>query len=91
MIESFSVKEEKFIDEIYYVNLGVTFNKKKIFNYLEKKNVFPSVPNKKKFILFPIIIEENNDNLIAFSENILFNDWNKYNKTTNLLKYLLTT
>ena len=29
MIESFSIKEEKFIDEIYYVNMGVTFNKKK--------------------------------------------------------------
>ena len=31
MIESFSVKEEKFIDETYYVNLGVAFNKKKNF------------------------------------------------------------
>ena len=49
MIDSFSVKEEKFIDESYYVNLGVTFNKKKIFNYLENKNVLPSVPNRKKF------------------------------------------
>ena len=29
MIESFSIKEEKFIDEVYYVNLGVSFNKKK--------------------------------------------------------------
>ena len=38
MIESFSVKEEKFIDETYYVNLGVAFNKKKILNYLENKN-----------------------------------------------------
>ena len=30
MIESFSIKEEKFIDEIYYVNLGVSFNKKSL-------------------------------------------------------------
>ena len=29
MIESFSIKEEKFINKIYYVNLGVSFNKKK--------------------------------------------------------------
>ena len=40
MIESFSIKEEKFVDEIYYVNLGVSFNKKKIFNYLKKKIFF---------------------------------------------------
>ena len=31
MIESFTIKEEKFIDEIYYVNLGVSFNKNKVF------------------------------------------------------------
>ena len=28
MIDTFSIKQEKFIDEIYYVNLGVSFNKK---------------------------------------------------------------
>ena len=50
MIESFSIKEEKFIDEIYYVNLGVSFNKKKVYNYLESKNIFPSIPKKKNFI-----------------------------------------
>ena len=31
MIESFSIKEEKFINEIYYLNLGVSFSKKKNF------------------------------------------------------------
>ena len=31
MIDNFSIKEEKFIDDIYYVNLDVTFNKKKYF------------------------------------------------------------
>ncbi len=91
MIESFSVKEEKFVDEIYHVNLGVSFNKKKIFNYLENHNVFPSVPDRKKFLLLPIIIEENNNNLTTFSENKLFIDWNKYNKKTHLLDYLLPT
>ena len=29
MIETFSIKEEKFIDEIYYLSLNVSFNKKK--------------------------------------------------------------
>ena len=29
MIESFSIKEEKFINEIYHLSLGVSFNKKK--------------------------------------------------------------
>ncbi len=52
MIDTFSIKQEKFIDEIYYVNLGVSFSKKKVFNFLESKNIFPSIPIKKKFYLF---------------------------------------
>ncbi len=91
MIESFSIKEEKFINETYYVNLGVTFNKKKIFNFLEKKNIFPSIPKKKNFIFIPIIIEEDNENLLVFSENKLFNEWNTNNENTNLVKYILPT
>ena len=49
MIETFSIKEEKFIDEIYYLSLNVSFNKKKILNLMEKKNIFPSLPVKKKY------------------------------------------
>ena len=52
MIETFSIKEEKFINETYYVNIGVSFNKKKVFKFLEKKNVFPSMPVKKNFYLY---------------------------------------
>ena len=50
MIDNFSIKEEKFIDYIYYVNLDVSFNKKKVFLFLEKKNIFPSLPKSKKIL-----------------------------------------
>ena len=40
MIESFSIQEEKFVNEVYFVNLGVSFNRKKVFNFLEKKIYF---------------------------------------------------
>ena len=50
MIESFTIKEEKFINDIYYVNLGVSFNKKKIFKFLENNNIFPSIPKRKKIL-----------------------------------------
>ena len=52
MVESFSIKEEKFINEIYYVNLGVSFNKKKVFNFLEKKIFSHQFQLRKKFYLF---------------------------------------
>ena len=91
MIESFTIKEEKFIKEIYYVNLGVSFNKKKIFNYLEKNNIFPSIPLKKKFLFIPIIIDQNTNDLLIFDKNKIFNEWNKELKSYHLLEYILPT
>ena len=91
MIESFTIKEEKFIDQIYHVNLGVTFNKKKVFNYLEKKNIFPSIPIKKKLLFVPIIIDENKKELLLFSNNEIFNKWNDLSQTFHLLDYILPT
>ena len=89
MIETFSVKEEKFIDQKYYLNLGVSFNKKKIFKYLEKKNIFPSQILKERFLFIPIIIDENGDGISIFSDNPIYVNWNKTNKKYQLIDYLL--
>ena len=89
MIETFSIKEEKFIDQKYYVNLGVSFNKKKIFRYLEKKNIFPSRILKEQFLFIPVIINEKGDDISIFSNNPIYADWNKTNKRYQLIKYLL--
>ena len=56
MIETFSIKEEKFIDEIYYLVMNVSFNKKNIFDLLESKNVFPSLSVKKDFYSFQFLL-----------------------------------
>ncbi len=89
MIETFSIQEEKFIDQKYYVNLGVSFNKKKIFRYLEKKNIFPSRILKEQFLFIPVIINEKGDDISIFSNNPIYADWNKTNKRYQLIKYLL--
>ena len=89
MIETFSIKEEKFIDQKYYVNLGVSFNKKKIFRYLEKKNIFPSRILKEQFLFIPVIINEKGNDISIFSNNPIYDVWNKTNKKYQLIKYLL--
>ena len=89
MVESFTIKEEKFVNEMYYVKLGVSFNKKKIFNYLESKNIFPSIPIKNKFLFIPIIIDENKKDLLIFYNNRIFSDWNKNLKNNYLIEYIL--
>ena len=91
MINSFSIKEEKFIDEIYYVNLGVSFSKKKIFNFLEKNNIFPTIPKRKKFLFIPIIIDEKKRDLLIFSNNKIFDEWNNQKDSLHLIEYILPT
>ncbi len=90
-INNFSIKEEKFVDNIYYVNLDVSFNKKKIFQLFERKNIFPSLPKKKKVLFIPIIIDEGKKDLILFSENIFFKNWLIENDNKNQLIYVLPT
>ena len=89
MIETFSIKEEKFIDQRYHLNLGVSFNKKKIFKYLEKKNIFPSRILKEKFLFIPIIINESGKSISIFSNNPIYDNWNETNKRYQLINYLL--
>ncbi len=91
MIETFSIKEEKFIDEIYYLTLNVSFNKKNIFDLLESKNVFPSLPVKKDFLFIPVFVDQNKNQVSMFSEDKLFSSWNINNKKNNLLNYILPT
>ena len=91
MIETFSIQEEKFIDEVYYLSLNVSFNKKKILNLMEKKNIFPSLPVEKKIFFLPIIVDKNKDEISIFSENYIYNNWNSNNQKYHLLRYILPT
>ncbi|MDA9653350.1 hypothetical protein N9T29_00335 [Candidatus Pelagibacter sp.] len=91
MVESFSIKEEKFINQIYHVNLGVSFNKKKVFNYLEAKNIFPTQIVKENFLFIPIIIDQEGEEMLIFSSNPLYEKWNNQDIKTSLIKYLLPT
>ena len=91
MIETFSIKEEKFINEKYNLILNVSFNKKNLFQLLENKNIFPSLPIKKKLIFIPIIVDEDKNEIQMFSENKLYNVWNSKSKKYDLLNYILPT
>ena len=89
MIETFSIKEEKFINEVYYLSLNVSFNKKRVFNLLESKNIFPSLPIKKDVLFIPIILDKNKNEILIFSESYLFNNWNLNTKKYHLLNFIL--
>jgi len=91
MIETFSIKEEKFIQRTYNLNLGVSFNKKKIFNYLSSKNIFPTQIFREKFLFIPVIIDQFNTDLLVFSSNPIHKNWKKVDKKSFLIEYILPT
>lgn len=89
MIESFSIKEEKFIEKTYQLNLGVSFNKRKIYDFLERKNIFPSQIAKETFLFIPVIIDQEDGNLLVFSNNPIYKNWKVMNKKSFLIEYVL--
>ena len=89
MIDSFTISDERFVNNEYFANLETTFNKKKILNFLEKENVFPSMPIRNKVLLIPILVDIENDSVYLFDGNIFYKRWNNIKKNYQLLEYLL--
>ena len=89
MIDSFTISDEKFINNEYFANLETTFNKKKILKFLEDKNIFPSIPQRNKVLLFPIIMETKDNSIYLFNDNIFYDKWNEQKNSYDLLDYLL--
>jgi hypothetical protein len=89
MIDSFTISNEKFINNEYIAKLETNFNKKRILNFLERKNVFPSIPVKNQILLLPILVDTELDDIYLFNGNIFYNRWNHNKKNYHLLDYLL--
>src|SRR5210317_1413583 len=91
MIETFTIEEEKFIKKIYNLKLGVSFDKKKVFDYLEAKNIFPTEIKEEKFLFFPIILDQSNNDILVYSDNSFYDKWNSTDNKNFLINYILPT
>ena len=89
LVHSFSIVDEKFVNNNYFVNFEVDFNKKNVLKYLERKKIFPSILIEKKILFLPILINIENERIFLFSENQFYVNWNKENKKYFLLEYIL--
>ncbi len=89
LIDSFNVKNEKFIQNSYIANFEVNFNKQNTLLFFEKKNIFPSIPQKKNILIMPILIDFDLQIVNLFNQNPFFNEWNLKKKDYHLLNYIL--
>ena len=89
LIDSFNIKNEKFIQNSYSANFEVNFNKQNTLLYFEKKNIFPSIPRKKNILIFPIFIDLDLHTVSLFNQNPFFKEWVLNKKSYHLLNYIL--
>ena len=90
MVDYFIISDEKFINNEYFAKLETTFNKKKILRFLEKKNIFPSIPLRNKVLLIPILVDVENESIYLFNDNIFYNNWNEEKKKLSVIRLLIT-
>ena len=91
MVETFTIKQEKFINKTYNLNLGVSFNKKKIFEYLNSKKIFPTEIKEENFIFIPVLLDQTSNDISVFSKNPIYDRWTYTNNKSFLIKYVLPT
>ena len=89
LVESFSIVDEKFINNKYIAKFEVNFSKKEVLNFFEKKNIFSSIPKKKKLFILPILVDLTQNEILLFSENPFYSNWNKFYEKYYLLEYVL--
>jgi len=73
---SFTITNEQFLNKNYQANFEVNFDKPKILNFFEKKNIFPSMYKKKEFLTLLILIDNDEDNALLFDRNPFYTKWN---------------
>tara|TARA_Y100000590_G_scaffold461052_1_gene621765 strand:+ start:602 stop:1678 length:1077 start_codon:yes stop_codon:yes gene_type:complete len=89
LVNSFTITNEKFINNNYMSEFNVQFNKKRILKFIEEKNVISSLPKNINVFILPIIIETKKKQISYLNENIFLKKWNNTNKNYFLLKYIL--
>ena len=91
LIDSFTMNKERFINNSYLVNFDVSFNKKNTLNFFERKNIFPSIPQKKEILLIPVFVDLQSSQVSLFNDNIFYDTWNLKKERFFLINYILPT
>ncbi len=89
LIDSFTMEDEKFINNQYQVKFDVNFNKKNTLIFFEKKSIFPALPKKKKLLIIPVLVNLQKDEILLFNNNIFFEKWDEKERRYYLLNYIL--
>jgi len=88
-VESFSIREEKFLNNNYQAKINVDFNKKDLINYLNSKGIITSSINLIDVVILPILIDLKKNQIFSYSNNPFFLNWNLNNEKYHQINYVL--
>ena len=88
-VESFSIREEKFVDNNYQAKISVDFNKKELIYYLNSKGTITSSINLIDVVILPILIDLKKNQIFTYSNNPFFLNWNFNNEKYHQINYVL--
>ncbi|MFL2892070.1 MAG: hypothetical protein ACJZ8F_01195 [Candidatus Pelagibacter sp.] len=88
-VESFSIREEKFVDNNFQAKINVDFNKKELINYFNSKGIITSSINLIDVVILPILIDLKKNQIFTYSNNPFFLNWNFNNEKYHQISYVL--
>ena len=88
-VESFSIKEETFIDDNYQSKINVDFNKKELINFLNSRGIITSSINPIDVLILPILIDLKKNQIFTYSKNPFYLNWNLNYQKFHQINYIL--
>ncbi len=89
LVENFSILDEKFINKKYKSIMEVEFNRKKLINFLNSKNITLSLPKKIDVLLIPLLVDLETNNFNYLNNNIFVKNWEIIQKNYFQINYIL--
>ena len=89
MIDSFSIIDEKFVNNNYSAKFDVLFGKKEVLEFLSNKNIISSSPVSKNILFIPIFLDLDENKFLMYNNNDFYTNWNSRESKSELLKYML--
>ncbi len=89
LIETFSILDEKFINQKYKSIMEVEFNRNKLIKFLGSKNITISLPKKINVFFIPVMIDLETNNFNYLNENIFAENWESIKKNYFQISYII--
>ncbi len=89
LVDSFSILDEKFIDQKYKTIIEVEFDRQKLIKFLSSKNITLSIPKKIDVLFLPVLVDSETNSFSYINDNIIATNWKNIKKNYFQINYIL--